>query len=325
MQHAVLAADRADVIRAVCQCMSDADIEGRKALLGALQQPSGCNACEAVKIEKWWSSVGWIFRVSYQIKTIPSIPSCILVRSCPEDVLICTVHGTHSTKVGTKRRAVIAALSDFYIGQICMVPTWLPFGDESLTICLPGDQRALEEIVRCTWREDAEMYVFSLCVACSSRLVPLLQGDWRTQAWKYGRPPYECLSASCKHFKASNAFFSDSGRLMMFELHPESMSRSAAPLFPGLEWSQKMQDFRMCMGCFQRVWRTLTVLASVVRMSSHLGSYTKVVWPLAWFFGVSGGSTFQDPRESVRKAAINAVEKIAIKDVSLKGCLTEFF
>ena len=52
-------------------------------------------ACEAVKIEKWWSSVGWIFRVSYQIKTIPSIPSCILVRSCPEDVLICTVHGTH--------------------------------------------------------------------------------------------------------------------------------------------------------------------------------------------------------------------------------------
>lgn len=53
MQHAVLAADRADVIRAVCQCMSDADIEGRKALLGALQQPSGCNACEAVKIEKW--------------------------------------------------------------------------------------------------------------------------------------------------------------------------------------------------------------------------------------------------------------------------------
>jgi BioD-like phosphotransacetylase family protein len=36
----LLRGDRGDVIVAICQCMNDADIEGRKALLGALQQSS---------------------------------------------------------------------------------------------------------------------------------------------------------------------------------------------------------------------------------------------------------------------------------------------
>ena len=44
-QSLLRGADRGDVIVAICQCMNDADIEGRKALLGALQQSSSwaCN------------------------------------------------------------------------------------------------------------------------------------------------------------------------------------------------------------------------------------------------------------------------------------------
>lgn len=140
--------------------------------------------------------------------------------------------------------------------------------------------------MRCTWREDAGMYVFFY-----AWLVPL---DWclcckEIDGLKHGSTEGRLTSVSRQPANISNPqmlFLSDSGSLMMFELHPGSMSRSAAPLFPGLEWSQKMQDFRMCMGCFQRVWRTLTVLASVVRMSSYLGSYTKVVWPFGLLFWV---------------------------------------